>query len=364
MEDNKLKIINEEEISTEIQEIDNEVTHELEDTKKLQEISETIDIKNPNTIITYGQDTATEISKFADKVLHEMKNTKIEESSSLIIKLNDIMEEFDIKDFKEEKQGFLSKIFGSAKGTIEKIFNKYQTMGTKVDDVYQELKVYENQINQSNSVLEGMFESNMQYYQDLQFHIAAAKIYSENYKNNELKLLENKSLESGDQMDIVNYNNSKHAIEILDQRIYDLELAKHVSLQSLPQIKLIQRGNFDLIRKINSAFIVTLPIFKQGLTQAIALKRQKIQAEAMAELDKKTNELLLKNAENTVMQSKLTAELASGSGLHIETLKESWETIMRGIDETREIQAKSVQNRVDASKVLEQMQEEYKSKLK
>ncbi|PID82927.1 MAG: hypothetical protein CSB15_00845 [Clostridiales bacterium] len=356
--------MNEEEISTEIQEIDNEVTHELEDTKKLQEISETIDIKNPNTIITYGQDTATEISKFADKVLHEMKNTKIEESSSLIIKLNDIMEEFDIKDFKEEKQGFLSKIFGSAKGTIEKIFNKYQTMGTKVDDVYQELKVYENQINQSNSVLEGMFESNMQYYQDLQFHIAAAKIYSENYKNNELKLLENKSLESGDQMDIVNYNNSKHAIEILDQRIYDLELAKHVSLQSLPQIKLIQRGNFDLIRKINSAFIVTLPIFKQGLTQAIALKRQKIQAEAMAELDKKTNELLLKNAENTVMQSKLTAELASGSGLHIETLKESWETIMRGIDETREIQAKSVQNRVDASKVLEQMQEEYKSKLK
>ncbi len=352
------------EVKNELVKADNEIQERIEDTAELQNITSKINLKDTNTILAYGKDTATEISKFADKVLHEMQLTKIEESSHLMKKLNDIMEEFDLEDFKEDKKGFFEKIFGSAKDSIEKIFGKYQTMGSKVDEVYQELKVYENQINQSNGVLEQMFESNMDYYQDLQMHIAAGKLYTDKIRNNDLKLLEDKANETGEQIDRINANNMKQAVELLDQRVYDLELAKNVSLQSLPQIKLIQRGNYDLMRKINSAFIVTLPIFKQGLTQAIALKRQKIQAEAMAELDKKTNELILKNAENTASQSKLTAELASGAGIQLETLQSSWETIMRGIEETKAIQQEAAIKREEGTKLLAIIQEEYKEKLK
>ena len=94
----------------------------------------------------------------------------------------------------------------------------------------------------------------------------------------------------------------------------------------------------NLVRKINSAFIVTLPVFKQALAQAMMLKRQKIQAEAMSALDQKTNEMLVKNAQNTVEQSKMIARMASGSSIKIETLEKSWQTIMNGIDETRQIQ--------------------------
>ena len=97
-------------------------------------------------------------------------------------------------------------------------------------------------------------------------------------------------------------------------------------------------SNYNLVRKINSAFIVTLPVFKQALAQAILLKRQKIQAESIAELDKKTNEMLLKNAQNTVDVSKMTAKMASGSSIQIETLEKTWATITNGIEETRRIQ--------------------------
>lgn len=341
-----------------------EMALKLQDSPELLAIAKKINIEDSDSILTYGAESATEISQFADRVLKQMKMTKIEESSRLMKDLNDIMEEFDIKDFQAEKQGFFSKLFSNAKDSIERLFTKYTTMGSKVDRVYQELKVYEAQINESNDVLDGMFASNMQYYEDLEKHISAGKMAIQDANENKLALLDQKAAETGEQIDVINANNARQAVEMLNQRVYDLELAKAVALQSLPQIKLIQKGNYDLMRKINSAFIVTLPIFKQGITQAIALKRQKIQSEAMAALDEKTNELLIKNAMNTAEQSKKTAELASGSSIKIETLQESWEIIMRGIQETKQIQQEAMAKREEGSKMLEIMQEEYNKELK
>ena len=115
----------------------------------------------------------------------------------------------------------------------------------------------------------------------------------------------------------------------------------------------------NLVRKINSAFIVTLPVFKQALAQSIMLKRQKIQAEAMSELDKKTNEMLIKNAKNTVEQSKMTAKLASGSSIKIDTLEKTWRTIVNGIDETRAIQENARKQRIDDAARLDQIKKEF-----
>ena len=115
----------------------------------------------------------------------------------------------------------------------------------------------------------------------------------------------------------------------------------------------------NLVRKINSAFIVTLPVFKQALAQAIMFKRQKIQAESMSELDKKTNEMLIKNAKNTVEQSKMTAKLASGSSIKIDTLEKTWRTIVNGIDETRAIQENARKQRIDDAARLDQIKKEF-----
>ncbi len=146
---------------------------------------------------------------------------------------------------------------------------------------------------------------------------------------------------------------------MLEQRTQDLRTAENVAMQSIPMIKTMEFSNMNLVRKINSAFIVTLPVFKQALAQAVMLKRQKIQAEAMAELDKKTNEMLIKNARNTVEQSKMTARLASGSSIKIETLETTWRTIVNGIDETRAIQENARKQRTDDAARLETIKQEF-----
>ena len=146
---------------------------------------------------------------------------------------------------------------------------------------------------------------------------------------------------------------------LLEQRTQDLRTAESVAMQSIPMIKTMEFSNMNLVRKINSAFIITLPVFKQALAQAIMLKRQRIQAESMAALDAKTNEMLIKNARNTVEQSKITTRLASGSSIKIETLENTWRTIVNGIDETKAIQENARKQRVEDAKRLEVIKQEF-----
>lgn len=130
-------------------------------------------------------------------------------------------------------------------------------------------------------------------------------------------------------------------------------------MQSIPMIKAMEFSNMNLVRKINSAFIITLPVFKQALAQAIMLKRQKLQAEAMSALDAKTNEMLIRNAQNTVEQTKLTTAMAAGSSIKIETLETTWKTIVDGINETRQIQNDARKKRVEDQARLETIKQEF-----
>ena len=164
---------------------------------------------------------------------------------------------------------------------------------------------------------------------------------------------------SGDNSIQFEIQSLEQALMMLEQRTQDLRTAENVAIQSVPMIKMMEFSNMNLVRKINSAFIVTLPVFKQALAQAIMLKRQRIQAEAMSALDEKTNEMLIKNARNTVEQSKLTAKLASGSSVKIETLETTWRTIVNGIDETRAIQENAKKQRIEDQKRLENIKAEY-----
>ena len=164
---------------------------------------------------------------------------------------------------------------------------------------------------------------------------------------------------TGDQSIQFELTSLNQALMMLEQRTQDLRTAEHGAMQSIPMIKTMEFSNYNLVRKINSAFIVTLPVFKQALAQAILLKRQKIQAESIAELDKKTNEMLLKNAQNTVDVSKMTAKMASGSSIQIETLEKTWATITNGIEETRRIQEDARKKRQEDQVRLEAIKQDF-----
>lgn len=364
MENNYNGMMNNQEESFSLEKTTNEIALKVKNSPELIALAQQIDVNNVETVMTFGQDTAQEISKFADQILNSMETTKVENSGTLLVQLNKIMDKFDVKDFEEKKPTFLKKMFNKAKNSIDGLFQKYHTMGGEVDKVYIQLKEYETEINGSNGMLDEMFGKNMEYYELLEKYINAGNMVVNDFKNNVIPNLEQNASQSQEQIHQINLSNGYQLLEMLEQRVYDLELAKNVALQTMPQIKLIQKGNYNLVRKINSAFIITIPIFKQCLTQAITLKRQAVQAKAMAALDEKTNELLIRNAQNTAMQSKLTTKLAAGSSIQIETLEKTWQTIMTGIEETRQIQNEIKQKRVEGTRKLHEIQNEFQNKSK
>ena len=319
-----------------------------------------IELDNLDSIVTFGGEVATEISKSSDLVLNSMNIAQIEETSKMLGVLANIMSKFDIEEIKQDP-GLFDKLFGGIKKQLDKIMAKYQTMGGEIDKIYVELKGYEGEIKETNKKLNTMFDSNVNYYHDLLKYILAGEQGCKELegaiadKTAEMDRTGDKSI----QFELTTLNN---ALMMLEQRTQDLRVAENVAMQTIPMLKTMEFSNINLIRKINSAFIITLPIFKQSLAQAIMLNRQRLQAEALSELDKKTNEMILKNATNTVEQAKLTAQMASGSSIKVDTLEKSWKTIVNGIEETKRIQDDARRQRAEDKVKLENIKNEFYKK--
>ena len=231
-------------------------------------------------------------------------------------------------------------------------------MGDEVDKIYVQLKQYEAEIKQSNRKLGQMFDANVGYYHELVKYILAGEQGCRELESY-IAQRQTEMETSGDNSIQFEIQSLQQALMMLEQRTQDLRTAESIAMQSIPMIKTMEFSNMNLVRKINSAFIITLPVFKQALAQAIMLKRQRIQAEAMSALDEKTNEMLIKNAKNTVEQSKMTARLASGSSIKVETLETTWRTIVTGIDETKQIQENARRQRISDQARLENIKAEF-----
>ena len=340
-----------------IQEDRNQLTQELVDSKEVDDLVSTISVSEPESIVTFGGEVAEEISKSSDVVLKSMNLDQINDSGEMLMLLGKIMENFDIEEIKDNP-GFFQKVFGNMKKQLDKIMQKYNTMGNEIDKIYVKLKQYESEIKDSNRKLENMFQTNVNYYHSLVKYILAGEQGIKEIdqyitkRQNDLETTGDNSI----QFELTSLNQAKM---MLEQRTQDLRIAENVAMQSIPMIKTMQFSNLNLVRKINSAFIITLPVFKQAVSQAILLKRQRIQAEAMSALDQKTNEMLIKNAQNTVLQSKMTTQLASGSSVKIETLETTWRTIVNGIEETRQIQESARVQRQNDQARLNQIKDEF-----
>lgn len=335
---------------------------DFEKTGELEKYTAKIEVFDPNSIVKFGSEAAEEVSKSADVVLNGMNMDQINNSGKMLEALDKIMGSFDIDEIKEDK-GLFGKLFGNAKKKLEKLLNKYNTMGDEIDKIYTQLKVYEGEIERSNRNLDQMFNSNLEYYHELVKYIAAGeqgcKELHEYIEQKEQELATSNNVDL--QFEI---SNLRQAENMLEQRVMDLKTAESIALQSIPMIKTMEFSNANLTRKINSAFIVTLPVFKQALAQAMMLKRQKIQADSMSALDKRTNELLIKNAQNTVEQSKQITRMTNTSSVQIETLEKTWNTIVSGIDETKRIQEEAKRKREEDSKRLDVIKQQYAEKMK
>ncbi len=337
-----------------------ETVQQLAHSPEIENLTSTIDIYDLNTIVSFGSQSAEEISKASDIVLRSMSLTQLDESSKMLVALGKIMDQFDIDEIKENP-GLFGKLFGNLRKQLDRILDKYNTMGDEVDKIYVQLKQYEGEIKQSNAKLEQMFQANVSYFHELEKYIVAGEQGCQEIQDY-IGQRQTEMERTGDQSISFELQTLQQALAMLEQRTQDLRTAESVALQSIPMIKTIQFSNMNLVRKINSAFIVTLPVFKQALAQAIMLKRQKLQADAIQALDERTNEMLLKNAKNTAEQAKLTTRMAAGSSIKTDTLEKTWHTIVAGIEETQKIQASAREQRLQDQKRLEAIKQEFLTK--
>ncbi len=337
-----------------------EIKQQLATSKEIDALVSTINVNDSSTIVKFGAEAAEQISQASDQVLNSMSIEQINDTGVMLKNLAAIMDQFDIKEIQDDKPG----LFGNLKKKLEKVLNKYDSMGKEIDKIYVQLKQYETEIEQANTKLDNMYDANIGYYQQLVKYIMAGEqavkeldAFIEQYKQ---KVSENPD-DGTIRMDLSNLQQMR---EILDQRVMDLKVAENVALQTVPMLKTMEYSNLNLVRKINSAFIITMPVFKQALAQAIMLKRQRIQAESLKALDEKTNELLIKNAQNTVEQSKMVAAMAANSSIKVETLQQTWQTIVSGIDEVQNIQDQAREKRKQDAVALEQIKADYKKRMK
>ncbi|WP_374967299.1 toxic anion resistance protein [Lysinibacillus sp. RS5] len=330
----------------------------LKQNPEIHALAQKIDVKDQIAMLELGKETANGISTFSDKMLATMKTSKLEESSVLLNNLNRIMDKFDPQDFAEDKKGgFLTKLFSKGKEQLERFLSKYDSMNKEVDVIHREIQKYEVEMKRNTIDLENLYDQNLNYFQTLSKFIAAIEVKTDEVRAS-LPALEQKA-QTGDQLAAMEYETMLRAVDLLEQRRYDLEMAQQVSFQSAPQIRLMQQGNNHLIAKINSAFVTTIPIFKQGLIHAVTLKRQKLISDSMSELDRRTNEMLVRNAENISKNSVNIARVAGSPSIKIETIETTWQTIMTGIQETKQIQAETARNREEGRKRIERLQLEY-----
>ena len=328
----------------------------LADSQVIDDLTSTIDISDMTTILTFGARAAEDIAAASDKVLRTMTAPRMEESDKLMETLAGIMRRFDIDEVRDNPS-LLGRLFGGARRQLDRVLEKYTNLGGEVDRIYVRLRAYEGELKQSSRMLEDMFRANVNSFHELEKYIVAGEQGCKEIR----EYLAQRQAEydrTGDADISFELQTLRQALTLLEQRTQDLRTAEVVAMQSIPMIRAMQLNNLNLARRINSAFIVTLPVFKQALAQAILLKRQRVQAEAMSALDRRTGEMLQRNARDAAAQAKIAARTAPG-GVSADALERAWRTIVDGIGDAQKLRQSAEAQRREDRQRLEAIRRDY-----
>lgn len=336
----------------------------LKQLPEVQALTNEISVQDVNTIVSFGQKSAEEITKISDKILNIAKVPTSKDAAQMITQLAKVMDKFDIRELEKiqtepEKQGLLQKLKQKIKDEYEALVSKYDDMSKEVDKISQLLRTYENQTKQDNVILTEMCQANYNYFEQLERYVVAAELGLNeiaNYRQqvaNRTDISEDQKNAQLQQLDMMS--------QMLDQRKYDLLQAEVVARMTVPMLQNMQLTNVNLLREINTAFVVGLPIFKQNLAQAIMLKRQAITANSMEQFKGAINKQLEQNATYASVQGKLVAENVTKGTFDMETLRKVYTTIKTGTENTKRIMSEQESKNKENTKDLEQLKVDIQS---
>ena len=331
---------------------------------EVKALTNEINIQDVNTIATFGQKSAEEISKISDKILNIAKVPTNKDAAQMITQLSKIMDKFDIREIEKiqdepAKQSFLQKLKQKIADEFEALVAKYDNMSKEVDKIAQLLRTYENQTTQDNVTLTEMCQANHNYFEQLERYVVAAEIgleeiaaYREQVANRTDISEDNKNAQL-QQLDMMS--------QMLRQRQYDLLQAEIVARMTVPMLQNMQLTNVNLIREINTAFIIGLPIFKQNLAQAIMLKRQAITANSMEQFKGTINKQLEQNAAYAAAQGTVVAQNVTKGTFDMETLRKVYSTIKNGTENTQRVMREQEEQNKENTKDLERLKSDIQS---
>jgi uncharacterized protein YaaN involved in tellurite resistance len=334
-----------------------------ENRARAYQLAEQIDPKNHQAMIQYGTQAQGKLLSFSHAMLEHVQKKDIGEVGEIISDLMKHLNDMNPDELRAEKPSLFARVFGKLSGTVQEILSKYQKTGAQIDRISVKLDRSKNVLLSDIGMLEKLYETNKEYFNALNIYIAAGEIKLEELHVKTIPALRSAAEASQDQMKFQEVNDMIQFADRLDKRLYDLKLSREITIQSAPQIRLIQNTNQALVEKIQSSIVTAIPLWKNQVAIALTLIRQRHAVEAQKQVSKTTNELLLKNAEMLKTNSIETARENERGIVDIETLKKTQENLISTLEETLRIQEEGRTKRRQAEHDLAVMENELKLKL-
>lgn len=334
-----------------------------EERAKATQLAEQIPVGNYEAIITYGANAQGELSRFSHQMLDHVQSQDIGPVGDVLKELMDKLGEIDPDDLGDKKKSALRRLFGKVSKSVQEMMTKYQKLSTQIDRIGVQLEHSKKGLIDDVKMLDNLYEQNKTYFQALNVYIAAAEIKRDELEYKIIPEMRREAELSNDQMAFQEVNDMAQFLDRLEKRLYDLQLSRQITIQSAPQIRMIQQTNQTLAEKIQSSIMTSIPLWKNQIAIALTLNRQKKAVESQKLVTKTTNDLLLKNSEMLKVNSIETAKENERGIIEIDTLKKTQENLIQTIEETLVIQADGRAKRKAAEIEIGRMEEELKQRL-
>jgi uncharacterized protein YaaN involved in tellurite resistance len=329
-----------------------------DDVKKYEAVNQSLNPADVNSILNYGVDVQNSMEKYSNQFLASVRTYNSGEVGTLV---NDLLTELNYIDVDELNQSgfsrFLSGIPFLKKMVfdVQKLFQKYDTVVNNIDKITNKVKAGRLNSIKDNASLQTMFDSNVTYIKQMEELIIAGQIkhqqLSEQLAGMDATPDAYQDYEIADMRDFVNR---------LDKRLADMKVVRFIMLQSLAQIRVVQNNNTSIAEKAQSIVSTTIPVWKNQLTIAVALHRQKQNVEMQKKISDTTNTILQKNAELLKQNSIDVARENEKTVVSIDTLKRTTQSLIETLNEVKQIHEQGTQNRKTLNKELESLETELK----
>ena len=326
-----------------------------EEKEKVERISSELNIEDVNQVINFGNAAQQNISDFSSSILKKVKNYDLGEIGDSLKELTIALDATTEK----EKKGLLGLVQKAKRG-VDSIRANYTKAENNVNRIEKDLQQHQSVLSTDIMMYQQMYELNIQYYRELTLYILAGKKALNKAKSKKLQQLKKQADASGMQEDVQIYRDYEDLCHRFEKKLNDLEITRVISIQSAPQVRMLQNNDREMLDKLKSSLANTIPLWRNQLVLSLGIEHTRKALEAQSTLADKTNELLRKNSETLKMATVETAKQAERSIVDIETLKQCNKDLITTINDVLKIHKQGEEKREKAQIELTKIEEELK----